>query len=532
MRILVVEDTEDSRVLLVDYLEVQNYTVESAINGAEAYEKAITAPPDLIISDILMPEMDGFEFCKKIKQQPSLKNIPFIFYTATYTDPSDQRFALSLGADSFIIKPQAPSKLLAMIQEVIAMHKDRGDKSSSEIIEEDYFDVLHTDSLSRKLDKKVRDLENQKEQLRIITDAVPALIAEINASGRYSYVNKQYEEWFNKPRNEIIGKKPVDVIASNIYEAIKPCIDKALKGEEATYEGYVSNSEDEQRYILARYIPHLSNDGSSKGCFSFINDLTEQKLAEEENKELLLQLRYAQKMDALGQLTGGISHDYNNVLGIILGYTQLMELTLDVKSDEYSYIKEITSAASRGVKLSKKLLAFSHNDGTDESVVNINSLLQHQQLMLDATLTARIKLVFELSNELWPVYLDSSDLENAILNIAINAMHAIEGSGQLTFHTHNENLNDTESQYLNLTAGDYVVLSVTDTGCGIDEVTKDKIFDPFFTTKGEGGTGLGLSQVYGFIKRSNGAIRVTSELGQGSHFVMYFPRCEQVAIDS
>lgn len=144
--------------------------------------------------------------------------------------------------------------------------------------------------------------------------------------------------------------------------------------------------------------------------------------------------------------------------------------------------------------------------------------------MLEKTLTARIQLTFKLADDLWPVYLDSNDLEDTILNISINAMYAMEGNGELTFSTSNDHLNSIEAQILQLDAGDYVSLNIVDTGCGMDEKTKEEIFEPFFTTKGEAGTGLGLSQVYGFVQRSGGAINVHSELGHGTHFTIYFPR--------
>lgn len=526
MRILVLEDTDDSRVLLVDQLEVNGYVVDSAINGIEGLEKALASPPDLIISDILMPKMDGFEFCKKVKKEPQLMNIPFIFYTATYTDPRDQRFALSLGADRFIIKPADPFKLLDNIKETLEQHKDFIEQNEPSLneSEDEYFDVLHTDSLTRKLDKKVHDLENQKEQLRIITDSVPALIAEIDTTGCYKYVNLAYENWFQRSRKDIIGKKISEVVNDSEYKIIQSYVEQALGGEEVSYEGYLPDKDGKPRYILSRYIPHKNKEEIVKGCFLFINDLTEQKVAEEEKEQLLIQLRNAQKMDALGQLTSGITHDFNNVLGIINGYAEVLKDSFSCNPDQAGYIREIQLAAERGTKLTSKLLSFTHQKSMTDDEININDSLIGMQNVLERTLTCRVKLVLDLAENLEPVYLDSGDLDDAILNMSINAMHAIDKNGSLTIKTYNENINDVEAHNLNLKSGKYVVLSLTDTGCGMDEATKEKIFEPLFTTKGKHGTGLGLSQVYGFVHRSGGAIMVYSEPGQGAHFVLYFPR--------
>jgi len=244
----------------------------------------------------------------------------------------------------------------------------------------------------------------------------------------------------------------------------------------------------------------------------------------EDRHQLNRQLQQSQKMDALGKLTGGIAHDFNNMLGVVQGYAGLLEDALDKQPELAAYVHEIFHASERSAKLTKKLLAFSQQKNPEAKVLNLNALLQSEKNMLEKSLTARIRLILDLEKNLWTVWLDSSDLEDAILNISINAMHAIDGHGQLSIKTVNKKINTLDGYEVNIPAGDYVLLSMTDTGCGMDEATKEKIFDPFFSTKGEKGTGLGLSQVYGFVERSGGVIRVVSELGQGTQMVFYFPR--------
>lgn len=214
-----------------------------------------------------------------------------------------------------------------------------------------------------------------------------------------------------------------------------------------------------------------------------------------------------------------------------MGYADLLGKALRDQPELEKYVHQIHRAAERSAELTKKLLAFSQQKGGVETIVNINTLLREEQHMLEKTLTARIKLVFNLADNLWLISSDSGDLEDAIINLSINAMHATEGNGQLTIQTENVKLDIQDAAFLNLTPGEYVLLSMTDTGSGIDAETKEKIFDPFFTTKGEQGTGLGLSQVYGFVARCGGAIKIYSELGQGSRFVLYFPRSHAPNID-
>lgn len=238
------------------------------------------------------------------------------------------------------------------------------------------------------------------------------------------------------------------------------------------------------------------------------------------------QIRRSQKMDALGKLTGGIAHDYNNMLGVILGYSKLLQDALADNAKLSKFINEIHRAAERGTGLSRKLLAFSRHRQPEPGSCSVNDVLSSMRDLLQQTLTPRIQLVLDLAPDLWPVAADAGDMEDAVLNLAINAMHAMESGGTLTLRTRNEHRiehsGSTESP-----AGDYVMLTVSDTGCGMDTATAGKIFDPFFTTKGNDGIGLGLSMVYGFMQRCGGEIKVTTSPGKGSVFWLHFPRHSQ-----
>jgi len=273
------------------------------------------------------------------------------------------------------------------------------------------------------------------------------------------------------------------------------------------------------KYVREQCETFYDENGKPVRSAGTVQDITEHARTEE-------QLRRSQKMDALGKLTGGIAHDYNNMLAVIIGYSEILIDTLNEQPKLAKYASEIHHAGKRGAKLTNKLLGFSRKKNTESTVLNLNTLLQEDHHMLAKTLTSRIQLDFELADNLWTVKLDSGDLEDAVINLSINAMHSIDGIGQLTLRTSNEYLNAMDAKLLGLPPGDHILLSITDTGCGMDEITKEKIFEPFYTTKGDKGTGLGLSQVYGFVKRSDGAIKVYSEPGHGTRFALYFPRYE------
>jgi len=275
--------------------------------------------------------------------------------------------------------------------------------------------------------------------------------------------------------------------------------------------------------LLVAELPK-SDDGKRRFIGSCV-DLTHEKYQE-------MQLRRTQKMNALGKLTGGIAHDYNNMLGVILGYSDLLKSKLIDQPKLADYADHILHASKRGAKLTKKLLSFSRSESTEAIPLDLNKILLEQQDLLQKTLTVSIKLEIDTEDDLWSVQLDSSDLENAILNMSINAMHSINAAKNkdlraLTIRTSNQVLNNLDASTLGLKAGDYVRLSLTDTGIGMDEAVKERIFDPFFSTKGEDGTGLGLSQVFGFVSRAGGAIHVYSEVGHGSQFALYFPRYKE-----
>lgn len=528
MKFLVVEDTEDSRLLLVDQLEVQGYEVESAVNGVEALEMAHTSPPDIIISDIMMPKMDGFELCRLVKADPQLKKIPFIFYTATYTDPQDEELALALGGVRFLIKPLDPHALMASIQEVLTALQAK-ELPILQMPQKDNLELekMHLHSVSRKLDIKIRELEQEREALNKSEGKYRHLVESIQ--NYYFFYTQDTEGVFTylSPSIEIILGYTLEDFSVHYSEYLTDNLvnnevehhsELSIKGEEQPpYELELVAKDGSLHWLEVKEIPVFDEQGNVSYIEGIAHDITERKQTEEA-------LRRSQKMDALGKLTGGIAHDYNNMLGIILGYAELLESALSEQPTLLEYIHQIHHAGERGANLTRKLLSFSRQKKSEIKILNINTLLLGEQHMLEKTLTARITLILDLAEELWTVRLDDNDLEDAILNFCINAMHAIVGNGQLTIKTRNESVTTMDASTLQLDAGDYVLLSITDTGSGMNEATKEKIFDPFYTTKGENGTGLGLSQVYGFIERSGGAIKVYSEQGQGTRFVLYLPR--------
>jgi len=402
-------------------------------------------------------------------------------------------------------------------------------KSSSEVTQ--LLQVIdHVKDSYSKLDKTKKNLSQQETRLRTILDNMIDAVITINETGEVLSFNKSAERIFGYSADEMIGETINKLIPEHDAKQHDGYIQKYLKTGATSVIGIgrevTAQRKNNINFPIHLAVTELPYKIENKKCFiGSCKDITRIKQQEE-------QLRHSQKMDALGKLTGGIAHDYNNMLGVVLGYTELLSDILNDQPETIGYVKEIRHAGERGVKLTSKLLSFSRQKQTDEEKIDINSILLREQHMLEKTLTVRIKLILEMEDGLWPVKANSSDLEDSILNLCINAMHAMQGSGQLTIQTQNFTAQQENDSFTKLETGDYVLLNIIDTGHGIDEETINKIFDPFFTTKGDKGSGLGLSQVYGFIERSSAQIRVYSEAGHGSRFSLYFPRLHEDHIES
>jgi two-component system cell cycle sensor histidine kinase/response regulator CckA len=253
----------------------------------------------------------------------------------------------------------------------------------------------------------------------------------------------------------------------------------------------------------------------------FAEDVTERRALER-------QLRMAQKMEAVGRLSGGIAHDFNNLLGVIIGYSQVLKRSLKPENPLYEHAEEIEKASQRAVSLTRQLLAFSRQQVLEPVILNLNALLTDMEKMLPRLIGEDIALALALDPTLAQVKADPGQVEQVVMNLAVNARDAMPDGGQLTIQTANVNLDAAYThQHPGSRVGSYVMLRVTDTGTGIDPEIQAQIFEPFFTTKErDKGTGLGLATVYGVVKQSGGYIAVDSEKGKGASFSVYLPRVE------
>ncbi len=376
--------------------------------------------------------------------------------------------------------------------------------------------------LKREAALEAAQQENKKSemQLQLVSDAMPVLIGYVDADERVRVMNKIGEDWYARPRAELIGRSIRDMLPGQLFGQLDQHVAAALSGKSVNFEHAAIYPDGIARQVRGRYIPHVAPNGQVQGYFALVEDVTAQRETEE-------QLRQAQKTEALGQLTGGIAHDFNNLLGIILGNIEILHDHQAEDPESRTLVEGAINACVRGGELTQRLLAFSRKQVLAPRVVSTNGLIANTALLLRRTIPSSIHIETMLAEDLWPAMVDAGQLENAIVNLSINARDAMPAGGKLTIETANMEigLDTADDSADELAAGSYVTVTVSDSGTGMPSDVVARVFEPFFTTKEVGkGSGLGLSMVYGFAKQSGGQVKIYSEVGGGTSVRLYLPK--------
>jgi two-component system cell cycle sensor histidine kinase/response regulator CckA len=365
-------------------------------------------------------------------------------------------------------------------------------------------------------------LRQSEARTRGIVESAMDCIICIDAQGRITEFNPAAVTTFGYARDAVIGRDLAEMI---IPPAFRDSHRQGLARFQTTGEGPVLGKRIEisamrangSEFPVELAINAVSHEGSTSFTAS-LRDLTERKHLEE-------QFRQSQKMEAIGRLAGGVAHDFNNLLTIILGYSDILKESLRAGDPLLESVDQIHTAGNRAAGLTRQLLAFSRNQVLAPVVLNLNTLLGDMEKMLGRLIGEDISLVFRPSADLWRVRVDAGQMEQIVMNLVVNSRDAMPQGGQLTLETTNVELDETyAASQPGASAGEHVLLGVTDTGCGMDRATRARIFEPFFSTKGDQGTGLGLATVYGIVKQSGGHVNAYSEPGHGTSFKIYLPR--------
>ncbi|MBT0961049.1 PAS-domain containing protein [Denitromonas iodatirespirans] len=377
-------------------------------------------------------------------------------------------------------------------------------------------------SAKTEIDQIAQALGRSEARLQMIIDSIPALIAYVDRQRNYQFANKGYAEWFGLTKENIVGRSIRSVFGDEAYAQITGYLDTASAGERVTYE--YARKTDKGRTVYARsvVVPEFGEGGTVVGFFVLSIDITEQRASE-------AALVQAQKMEAVGQLTGGLAHDFNNLLTIIMGNLEAARERCD-PALATDYLNPALHAAQRGAELIRRLLTFSRRQTLEPCAVEVGQLVHNMTQLLSRSLTESVRIQTHLPEAPLYAMADPHQLESALLNLAINARDAMPGGGALTIRVHERHIPSSLAMLIELPVGDYVQIDVEDTGSGIAPELLPRVFEPFVTTKPFGrGSGLGLSMVYGFVRQSGGNIRVRSTLGKGSTVTFVLPRTEAPA---
>jgi two-component system, cell cycle sensor histidine kinase and response regulator CckA len=371
-----------------------------------------------------------------------------------------------------------------------------------------------------------RELAERTEFLNSLIENCPVGIVAIGSDHSVKLCNPTFEKIFGYWEQDIVGRPLYELLTTPEIRAEVDTNRLRFREGKATHTVTKRARSDGSLVDVEAWAMPLGPFSNPTGAVVLYQDITERKRIEQ-------QLRQAQKMEAVGQLAGGIAHDFNNLLMVILGYANVLSAHPDVGEDLQRKVKEISKAGNRAASLTRQLLAFSRQQVLEPKVLNMNSVVEDVKKMLRRLIKEDIALLTDLDPALGRMKADQGQIEQVIINLAVNARDAMPQGGTLTIKTNNIEVGETSmTTHEPMPRGSYIGLTVSDTGTGMDAETQSHAFEPFFTTKEQGkGTGLGLATVYGVVKQSGGFIRLTSQVGQGTTFEIFFPRVSELVED-
>ncbi len=379
------------------------------------------------------------------------------------------------------------------------------------------------------LKEQLDSTRENEQRLQLLIDSLPAFMSYIDADQRFILANRRYERVFNIRRDEMVGRSLRTIVGETNYRRLTPYIEQVLTGREAHFELSTELPDGSEQWWECSYIPVTNLDEAITGFYTLALDLTEKKRAEEERFRLEEKLREVDKFKAIGTLAGGIAHDFNNLLMGIQGRTSLIAVGMAPEDPHQEHLRAIEEHIRSAANLTKQLLGLARGGKYQTRPIDLNELVLDSALMFGRT---RKEIVIHRQLQPTPLVVeaDRNQLDQVLLNIFVNAWQAMPDGGAIYLETAVTELDESVRAAHDIAPGLYAKLSITDTGCGMDEATRQQVFDPFFTTKDkQRGTGLGLASVYGIIKNHGGLVTVYSEVGHGTTFTIHLPLSDKDA---
>ncbi len=497
LRVLLVEDSEDDAALLLRELKRVGYDVtHERVYTAAAIESALTRQWDLVISDHGMPAFTGTEALRIVRQHAP--DVPFIFVSGSIGEDVAVA-AMRAGAQDYVMKGNIRRLAPAIDREL----RDAEARRRERITEE--------------------QLRSTGELLRSVFSASPLAIVAMDTRGNVTLWNPAAERLFGWKRDDVVGRQPPE-IPEDAEASVELIRARVLSGEELT-DVETKRRRKDGTLVSVTLTMAATRDrlGRPDGVTVVYQDLTDRK-------QLQAQFLQAQKMEAVGRLAGGVAHDFNNLLTVITSYTDLLRSSVEKDNPLQDDLGEIQRAAEGATALTRQLLSFSRQRVIEPKVLDLNEIVAGARKLASRLIGSSIQMVADFDPETGMVKVDPGHIEQIVMNLAVNARDAMAKSGTLTIATRRVDAlapRAGESELPN--AAGYAMISVSDTGSGMDEATQQRMFEPFFTTKpADKGTGLGLATVYGLVKQYEGMVRVHSAVGVGTTFEIYLP----IALDA
>jgi len=503
LRLIIVEDNSDDAELSVRRLEEEGFIVDwRLVDTKETLRAALADPPDLILADYSLPSFTAFDSIEIHHEMAP--HIPLLVISGTIGEEAAVE-CIRAGATDYVLKDK-----IFRLGSVVKRALEEAESARVRLRTE-------------------KDLQKSRSRYRRLIDTIPHGILEFDLNGIITFGSRSLCRMMGYREEELIGKPIWDfsVPGSPKKNDIQSTLSRLIEKRPPPTAYYVPLLTKSSDRIDARvdWDYQKADERSLVSFIAVITDITEQKFAEEERQELERQLYHSQKMEAVGQLASGIAHDFNNLLQAIIGYGEMMNIDLPPGSSSRESLTEIRRAADRAATLIRQLLLFSRSERFESKILDMNRIVVDLLKMLRRILGERVELITRFDADLKPIMGDPGQIEQLLVNICINARDAMPRGGRITIAT--ESVHVDRSSYLELDEGEYIRVSLSDTGTGISQEVLGRIFEPFFTTKEIGeGTGLGLATAYAVVQRHGGTIDVKSTPGEGSSFQIYLPALE------
>jgi two-component system, cell cycle sensor histidine kinase and response regulator CckA len=505
IRVLLLEDNSADAELSLRQLQRDGFQVDpDIVRTSDEFKERITSRTyDIVLGDYRLPGWTGMEAFQWLRAEGH--DLPFILVSGTLGDDFAVE-CIKLGVTDYVLKDRLERLTVAVRR----------------ALEEEELRRQHRKDITERLQNEERLRQSEERFSKAFRSSPLPITISTRAEGRYVDANEAFLRMMGRPREELVGRTTNELNVWNFPEDRNKMVEALDRDGRVSALETVFNSRTngERRVQVSAELIQLNGIPC---VLAITNDVTEAKRME-------AQFRQAQKMEAVGRLAGGMAHDFNNMLGVIIGYCDLLRGRFSLE-DAMRDASQIKKAAQRAAALTRQLLAFSRQLVLLPRVLNLNDVVKDISQMLLRVIAEDISLAFVPAPSLGSVKADLGQIEQVLMNLVVNARDAMPQGGKIVIETANVELDETYSQiHQEVRPGPYVLLSVSDTGSGMDSKTISKVFEPFFTTKGPGeGTGLGLSMVYGVIRQSGGYIWVYSEPGQGATFKIYLPRIEEPA---